>query len=61
MEREELLNLSKDELSDKVLEIEEKYKKSKESADCWHGMYFEMKEKFDRYKDVVKSVVLFID
>ena len=54
MTREELLQLSTDELVDKVLELEK-------SRNYWSKEHYDVTKKFKLYRDAVTSVVLFID
>jgi hypothetical protein len=54
MNKEELTKKTVEELSDMILELTE-------TKEMYYNLYNEASEKFNRYKDAVKSVVLFID
>lgn len=58
---EELKKIPVDELYSIILKLESEIKEKEKAADSWQQSYFSLQEKFNRYKDAVKSVVLFID
>lgn len=61
MTKEELLQLSKEDLVGRILELKSRQDSQKESSDHWYREHKALDEKFNRYRDAVKSVVLFID
>ena len=61
MTKEELIQLPAEELAEKILSLEGSLEEKRNSNDFWYKKHNEVEEKFNRYKDAVKSVVLFID
>jgi hypothetical protein len=61
-EREqELLEMEKQELIDVVLNLEKEFEEEKEMRKMYSDMYHKVDEKYNRYRDAVRGVVLFIE
>jgi hypothetical protein len=58
---QELLKMEKQELINEVLRLERKFTEEKSTRIMYCEMYHEADEKYNRYRDAVRSVVLFID
>ena len=61
MTKEELLKLTAEQLAERVLGLDRQLSQEKENAKTWRERYTKSEAKFNRYKEAVKSIVLFID
>jgi hypothetical protein len=66
MKKEDLIKLSVNDLSDIVLTLEKRIKELREKPesnqnDYWFEKHEKLNEKFMRFREIVKSIVLFID
>lgn len=59
LEMKEVLN--QDGLLDKVRELEKELAETKKQEDQWFKNYSEIKNKFETFKNAVKSVVVLVD
>ena len=61
MTKEELMQLPVEELAEKVIRLEKSLKEKGEAVVYWADKSNDIQAKLDRYKDAIKSVVLYID
>ena len=61
MTKEELLQLPIEDLAEKIIMLEKEVKEKVDSIMFWSKEKDKVQSNFDRYKEAVKSVVLFID
>lgn len=61
LEQEEVKKESQDALLDKVKDLETKLATAKASEDEWYKNYVDIKNKYERFKNAVKSVAMLVD
>lgn len=61
MKVEELKGMTQEDLVMRVQELEEENNKLKESVNGWIKSWGELNDKFNRFRDAVKSVVLLVE
>lgn len=58
---EELRGMTHEDLVRRVQELEEANEKLAEEKNTWYNSWSDLKQKFDHFKNAVKSIVLIID
>ena len=58
---EELRGMTHEDLVRRVQELEEANEKLAEEKKTWHKSWRDLQQKFDHFKNAVKSIVLIID
>lgn len=58
---EELRSMTHEDLVRRVQELEEANEKLAEEKNTWYKYWSDLKQKFDHFKNAVKSIVLIID
>lgn len=58
---EELRGMTHEDLVRRVQELEEANEKLAEEKNTWYKSWGDLKQKFDHFKNAVKSIVLIID